>query len=100
MTEIEIRLDVCTPEGKTWLARITGPDEQWGVVREWVRPVARDTSRSGKTGVYVYLAGPGVYERHEGRHRLEGNNGFFRIDGDGTVTPLASAAEAVQAVAS
>jgi hypothetical protein len=93
-----ISLDVCTPEGKTWLARITGPSEQYGVERDWVRPVSRDTSRSGRTGTFAYEIGPGVYERHEGRHRLRDRNGFFELSADGTTTPLGSAGEALAAV--
>jgi hypothetical protein len=95
---MEIILDICTPEGKTWLARITGPDERWGVAREFLRPVSKNTSRSGRTGSVTYEAGPGVYERREGRNRLRGGNGFFRITADEEVVDLASAGEALKAL--
>lgn len=97
MNETEIRLDICTPEGKTWLARITGPDPRYGVAREFIRPVEQSTSRSGKTGTALYLIGPGIYERHEGRRSLRDHNGFFRVTGDGQVESLASAKAAVDA---
>jgi len=66
----EIQLDICTPEGKTWLARLDGLDESFGFDREFVRAVSRDTSRSGRTGTATYLVEDGVYESNEGRRRL------------------------------
>jgi hypothetical protein len=94
----EITLDICTPEGKTWLARITGPDPHYGVAREFIRPVSKVTSRSGRTGRCEYLVGPGVYERHEGRRSLSGDNGFFRVASDGGIVPLGSAKAALTAL--
>lgn len=94
----EIVLDICTPEGKTWLARITGPDPRWGVTREFIRAAERSTSKSGKTGFATYLVGPGVYERHEGRRNLRGYNGFFRVTEQGAVEPLGSAEAALKAL--
>lgn len=68
---IELHLDICTPEGKTWLARLSGTDHTFGVAREFLRPVSKHTSRSGMTGTAVYaLAEDGVYESNEGRRRL------------------------------
>lgn len=99
MAAAEIILDICTPEGKTWLARITGPDPHYGVAREFIRAASRSTSRSGRTGHAVYLVSPGVYERHEARRRLQGGNGFFRVAADGAVEPLSSAKAALAAVA-
>jgi len=98
MITAEIVLDVCTPEGKTWLARITGPDPQFGVARQFLRAAERNTSRSGRTGTLTYVAGPGVYERREGRHSLKHQNGFFRVTGDGAVEQLASAKAALDAL--
>ncbi len=94
-THTEIELDVCTPEGKTWLARITGADSHYGLAREFVRAVSRDLSRSGMTGTMTFLVGPGVYERHEGRRRYQHLNGFFVVDETGSVRQLASATEAL-----
>jgi hypothetical protein len=94
----EIVLDVCTPEGRTWLARITGPDDTFGVARDFVRATERNTSRSGMTGQATYVVGPGVYERREGRRRLAGNNGFFRVTEDGDVVDLPDAKAALAAV--
>ena len=93
----EIVLDICTPEGKTWLARITGPDPRFGVAREFLAPVDKSTSASGRTGTATYLAAPGVYERREGRRNLARHNGFFRVTADGTIEPLDSAKAAVTA---
>jgi len=98
MTTVEIVLDVCTPEGKTWLARITGPDQRFGVAREFISPAERNTSRSGRTGTLTYVTGPGIYERREGRHSLKHRNGFFRVTADGTIEPLESAKAALDAL--
>lgn len=94
----EIVLDICTPEGKTWLARITGPDSRYGVAREFIRPVSRTTSRSGRTGQCEYLVGPGVYEQHKGRRSLRHQNGFFQVTSDGEIVPLESASAALDAL--
>jgi hypothetical protein len=99
MPETEVILDICMPEGKTWLARITGPDERWGVVRAFINPVSTSTSKSGRTGQATYLIGPGIYERHEGRRNLAGFNGFFQVTGAGQVVPLNSAAESLNVLA-
>lgn len=65
-----IHLDVCTPEGKTWLARVTGTDNQYGLSRDFVAAAGKDTSRSGRTGTATYEVGDGFYESNEGRRRL------------------------------
>jgi hypothetical protein len=80
---IEITLDICTPEGKTWLARITGIDPKFGLNREFVNAVERNTSRSGKTGTVTYVVEPGVYESNEGRRRY--GRRFWIVDADGTI---------------
>jgi hypothetical protein len=100
MATAEIILDLCTPEGKTWLAEITGPDPQYGVARRFLRAAERSTSRSGRTGTITYVAGPGVYERREGRRSLKHQDGFFRVTADGAVKPLASAKDALDALTS
>lgn len=65
----EIALDICTPEGKTWLAAITGTDPKFGFNREFVNAVTRNTSKSGKTGNAIYVVDDGIYESNEGRRR-------------------------------
>ncbi len=65
-----IDLDICTPEGKTWLAAITGVGGKFGVDREFVNATERNTSGSGKTGTATYTVTDGVYESNEGRKRL------------------------------
>lgn len=94
----EIVLDICTPEGKTWLAEITGPDSRYGVARRFLRAAERSTSRSGRTGQETYVVGPGVYERREGRRSLAGNNGFFRVTQAGETEDLAGAKAALNAL--
>jgi hypothetical protein len=71
-TTTTIRLDICTPagDGKTWLAEVTGIDPKFGLAREFVRPVTRHTSRSGRTGWAEYVVSDGLYESHESRRRL------------------------------
>lgn len=93
-----LSLDLCTPEGKTWLARITGTDPQYGLARKFQRAASRVTSGSGKTGTVTYLVFPGIYERHEGRRRLRENNGFFEFTEDSEIKPLADAAAVLDAL--
>lgn len=51
---------------RPWVARILGPDEQYGLEREFVHRQATDYTRAnsvGSRGVYAYYAlGPGLYE--------------------------------------
>lgn len=78
---IEHVLDVCTPEGKTWLARLTGLDTKFGFKRDFLNTIARDTSRSGMTGTFTYLlTEEGVYQAHEGRRRL--GDTWLKVTGD------------------
>lgn len=69
---VQLHLDVCTPEGKTWCAEVTGRDRSapGGLARDFMRIIERNTSRSGATGTYTYELGDGVYESNEGRRRL------------------------------
>ncbi len=76
----KIVLDVCTPEGKTWLAEVTGLDPKFGFQRSFVNPISRDTSRSGKTGTHTYLVDDGLYEANEGRRRL--GKSYYRVTDD------------------
>jgi hypothetical protein len=75
-----IALDVCTPEGKTWLARVTGVDETFGFARHFVNSVERETSRSGRTGTFTYVVEDGIYESNEGRRRL--GRRYWRVQDD------------------
>lgn len=74
---VKITFDVCTPEGKTWLAQITGLDPKFGFTRSFVNPISKDTSRSGRTGSYTYLADDGLYEANEGRRKL--GRSYYRV---------------------
>jgi hypothetical protein len=65
-----IMLDICTPEGKTWLALVTGVGGKFGIERDFVSAVSKHTSRSGMTGTATYIVDDGVYESNEGRQRL------------------------------
>jgi hypothetical protein len=62
-----IMLDICTPEGKTWLAEVTGTGGKFGIERDFVSAVSKNTSRSGMTGTATYIVDNGVYESNEGR---------------------------------
>lgn len=92
---VTIALDVCTPEGKTWLARVTGTDQTFGIAREFVNAAERDTSKSGKTGTLTYVVEDGIYESNEGRKRL--GRRYWQVQGD-EVTEIdrAAAPEAVK----
>ncbi len=83
----QIALDVCTPEGKTWLAKVNGiSSKKYGLNRSFIDAVDRDTSRSGKTGVYLYAVRAGIYESNEGRRRY--GRRYWRVTDDGTVTEI------------
>lgn len=71
MATAEIRLDICTPEGKTWLARLIPDHDASGYDRgrQFVNG-RRETSKSGRTGTAIYHVDDGVYEANEGRRRL------------------------------
>lgn len=84
-THVEMRLDVCTPEDKTWLARITGINGRYGFTREFINTIARNTSRSGRTGTYTYLVTDGLYESNEGRRRL--GRRYWKVE-NGTITEI------------
>lgn len=75
-----ISLGICTPEGKTWLAQVTGLGGKCGIERDFVSAVQRQTSRSGRTGTATYEVGDGIYESCEGRARL--GRRFWRVEGD------------------
>lgn len=75
----KLELDICTPEGKTWLARVVGLDKKFGLNREFVKSVGRVTSKSGKTGTATYVVGPGLYEANEGR-KSRGRTYYLVID--------------------
>ena len=75
-----IVLDVCTPEGNTWLARVTGSDKKFGVKRQFVNAVSSDLSKSGKTGSKTYLVDDGIYQSNEGRRRL--GRRWWKVEGD------------------
>jgi hypothetical protein len=69
-TIAQLDLDICTPEGRTWLARIDGIVPSERLDRKFMRYHGRITSRSGMTGTASYLVGDGLYESNEGRRRL------------------------------
>lgn len=78
----QIVLDVCTPEGKTWLARLTGLGGQFGVQRQFQHGRS-DLSRSGKTGSITYTVTDGIYESNEGRRSLRPHQRkWWRVTGD------------------
>ena len=65
--------------GKEWVAEITGRDPKYKFKREFLQPVSRDWSSSGKTGLTSFELEPGkVYEVNEpwkGRRFVEIQNG-------------------------
>jgi hypothetical protein len=77
----KIVLDVCTPEGTTWLARIVSTDGKYGLERDFLHPVDRRLSKNGKTGDVTYLVDNGVYEAYEGRRKL-GRSFYIIRDGE------------------
>jgi len=65
--------------GKEWMAEIVGRDPKYKFQREFLQPVSRDWSSSGKTGFTSFELEPGkVYEVNEpwkGRRFVEIQNG-------------------------
>jgi hypothetical protein len=68
--------------GKEWVAEITGRDPKYKFQREFLQPVSRDWSSSGKTGFTSFELEPGkVYEVNEpwkGRRFVEIQNGEIK----------------------
>ena len=68
--------------GKEWVAEIVGRDPKYKFKREFLQPVSRDWSRSGKTGTTSYELEPGkIYEVNEpwkGRRFVEIQNGELK----------------------
>ena len=67
---MRLLLDICKPEGKTWLAEVSGVGGKYGLQRDFTQPVERSTSKSGATGTATYIVTAGIWESHEGRKRL------------------------------
>lgn len=92
MTSNELNLDVCTPEGKTWLSLRTGRGAH---DRQFIDPDERDLSRSGMTGTLTYIdLADGVYESNEGRRRL-GRRWWIIKDGQITEVDAAAGVRAI-----
>ena len=68
--------------GKEWMAEIVGRDPKYKFQREFLQPVSRDWSSSGKTGFTSFELEPGkVYEVNEpwkGRRFVEIQNGEIK----------------------
>ena len=68
--------------GKEWVAEIVGRDPKYKFKREFLQPVSRDWSYSGKTGTTSFELEPGkVYEVNEpwrGRRFVEVRNGELK----------------------
>ena len=68
--------------GKEWVAEIVGRDPKYKFQREFLQPVTRDWSYSGKTGLTSFELEPGkVYEVNEpwkGRRFVEIQNGELK----------------------
>lgn len=65
--------------GKEWIAEILGRDPKYTYKRDFLRPVGRDWSRSGRTGSTAFQLEEGrIYEIREpyrGRRFVEVRNG-------------------------
>ncbi|MCL6539811.1 MAG: hypothetical protein K6T87_04345, partial [Roseiflexus sp.] len=67
--------------GREWVARITGRHPKYRWEREFVEPVAREWSGSGRTGYSYYEVTDGIYEINEpwrGRRFIEVAGGKLR----------------------
>ena len=65
--------------GKEWIAEILGRDPKYTYKREFLRPVGRDWSRSGRTGSTAFELEEGklyeIREPYRGRRFVEVQNG-------------------------
>ncbi len=85
-----LTLDVCTPDGKTWLAQLTGLSQKFGFDRVFVNASSSNLSKSGMTGSKTYLLiEDGIYQSREARRSLRHSddrdgqgNRFYRVAGD------------------
>lgn len=74
---VEIVMNHQPSGGKTWLARITGPDPKYKLKREFLTADEKRHSSSGKTGTdYWHIRQDGIFEYDEAWK----NRGFFRIE--------------------
>ena len=89
-----ITLDVCTPDGNTWLAQLTGLDPKFTFHREFVQASSKNVSRSGMTGTKTYyFLTDGIYQSREPRRSLRHTDGrdgqgnrFYSVSGDQVTT--------------
>ena len=92
MSTIELRLPVKSYAGRTWVARITGTSEDYGLERDFENPSTRDLN-SNRNGTYTYDLSDGVYEVCEAGDRY-----FIRVGGgDWAMATRADADQAAQA---
>ncbi len=100
-----VTLDVCTPEGSTWLAQLTGLNPKYTFEREFINAASNNLSNSGKTGTKTfYLVEDGIYQSREGRRSLRHTDGrdgqgnrFYRVaGGEATTITLHEAIAAVR----
>ena len=80
--------------GKEWVAEIVGRDPKYKFKREFLQPVSRDWSSSGKTGFTSFELEPGkVYEVNEpwkGRRFVEvKNNEIVAISAEEVLSKIA-----------
>jgi hypothetical protein len=80
--------------GKEWVAEIVGRDPKYKFKREFLQPVSRDWSSSGKTGFTSFELEPGkVYEVNEpwkGRRFVEvKNNEIVAISAEEVLSRIA-----------
>jgi hypothetical protein len=80
--------------GRAWVAKLTGHDEKWGFVREFVRKQSH-TSKSGRSGSIDFpITEPGIYEfRDVQPARGDATigdlaSGFLRVEADGTIAEI------------
>lgn len=77
-----IRVNHQPSGGKEWVAEITGTHPKFGWAREFLRPIGRNRSSSGKTGSTSFLVLPDkIYQVNEpwkGRY-------FIMVDENGEI---------------
>ena len=81
--EVILKLNHQPSGGKEWVAEITGRHPKWKFNRQFLKPVERDWSSSGKTGTTTFVLEPAkIYEINE----PWGDRYFARVQGEELIT--------------
>lgn len=77
---------------RPWVARITGPDERFGLAREFIEPRRdyREASNSGRGVILVFALRPGIHEVKEITSGRYFERRFVTVTPDGKIRATTS----------